>query len=302
MKRNKKYKLVKRKSIVTGNGTILYRIKALKDFGNIKKGDLGGYVESEDNLSQEGNCWIHDEAKVLDNAMVFGNAQVLDHAIVKDYAIIGDNATISDSACIKGSNVLISGKSHIYGAVIIDNSKITGECNIGGNVKIDNSSIFNSLITGPGYISISTIINSIIEDFAKIEQSKLKYSSVINGSSVDSAGIENVTMLDGAVVKNVSIKNAVLGSEADISSVSDLITINQISAKYNPDETCNGYTFYLSKDKEILACNDNGDVVTLDSLKAEIDKNALIKESDKKLYDLAITYVKSHFDYINNNR
>lgn len=27
-----------------------------------------------------------------------------------------------------------------------------------------------------------------------------------------------------------------------------------------------------------------------------------IKESDKKLYDLAITYVKSHFDYINNHK
>ena len=296
MKRNKKYKLVKRKSIITGNGTILYRIKALKDFGNVKNGEIGGFVESENNLSQEGNCWIHDEAKVLDNAMVLGNAQVLDHAIIKDYA------TVSDSACIKGSNVLISGKSHIYDAVIIDNSKITGECNIGGNVKIDNSLIFNSLITGPGYISISTIINSIIEDFAKIEQSKLNYSSVINGSSVDSARIENVTMLDGAVVKNVSIKNAVLGNKANISSVSDLITINQISAKYTPDETCNGYTFYLSKDKEILACNDNGDVVTLDSLKAEIDKNMLIKESDKKLYDLAITYVKSHFDYINSHK
>ena len=296
MKINKKYKLIKRKSIVTGNDTILYRIKALKDFGNVKKGEIGGFVESENNLSQEGNCWIHDEAKVLDNAMVLGNAQVLDNAIIKDYA------TVSDSACIKGSNVLISGKSHIYDAVIIDNSKITGECNIGGNVKIDNSLIFNSLITGPGYISISTIINSIIEDFAKIERSKLDYSSVINGSSVDSARIENVTILDGAVVKNVSIKNAVLGKEADISSVSDLITINQISAKYTPDETCNGYTFYLSKDKEILACNDNGDIVTLDSLNNEIDKNALIKESDKKLYDLAITYVKSHFDYINSHK
>ena len=296
MKKNKKYKLIKRKSIVTGNGTILYRIKALKDFGNVKKGEIGGFVESENNLCQEGNCWIHDEAKVLDNAMVLGNAQVLDHAIIKDYA------TVSDSACIKGSNVLISGKSHIYGAVIIDNSKITGECYIGGNVKIYNSSIFNSLITGPGYISISNIISSTIEDFAKIEQSKLNYSSVINGSSVDSSRIENVTMLDGAVVKNISIKNAVLGKEADILSVSDLITINQISAKYNPDETDNGYTFYLSKDKKILACNDNGDVVTLDSLKAEIDKNALIKESDKKLYDLAITYVKSHFDYINSHK
>lgn len=291
MKRNKKYKLVKRKSIVTGNGTILYRIKALKDFGNVKKGEIGGFVKSENNLSQEGNCWIHDEAKVLDNAIVLGNAQVSGYA------------TVSDRACIKGNNILISGKSYIYGkAIILDNSRITGECNIGGNVKIDNSSIFNSLITGPGYISISNITSSILNDFDKIEQSRLDYSSVFNGSSVNSAIIENVTMFDGAVVKNINIKNAVLGKEADISSVSDLITINPISAKYTPDETYNGYTFYLSKDKEILACNDNGDVITLDSLKDDISKNALIKVSDKKIYDLAIIHVKSHFNYINNHK
>jgi hypothetical protein len=39
-----KYKLIKQKD------THLYRIEALKDFGDVKKGDLGGYVQSEDNL------------------------------------------------------------------------------------------------------------------------------------------------------------------------------------------------------------------------------------------------------------
>ena len=45
-------------------GYTLYRIKALKDFTlingkEIHKGDLGGWVESEDNLSQKGLCWLH---------------------------------------------------------------------------------------------------------------------------------------------------------------------------------------------------------------------------------------------------
>ena len=34
----------------------LHRIKALKDFGDVKKGDLGGWIEKESNLSQDGNC------------------------------------------------------------------------------------------------------------------------------------------------------------------------------------------------------------------------------------------------------
>lgn len=72
-------------------GTALHRIKALKDFGNVKKGELGGYVESERNLSQEGNCWVCGnakvcgDAKVCGNAWVFGNAEVYGNA---DYIII----------------------------------------------------------------------------------------------------------------------------------------------------------------------------------------------------------------------
>lgn len=63
-------------------GTALHRIKALKDFGNVKKGELGGYVESERNLSQEGNCWVCDNARVYSNAKVFGNAEVCGNAEV----------------------------------------------------------------------------------------------------------------------------------------------------------------------------------------------------------------------------
>ena len=42
----KKYELLKDKHIEY-RGKTLYRIKALRDFYNVKKGDIGGYVESE---------------------------------------------------------------------------------------------------------------------------------------------------------------------------------------------------------------------------------------------------------------
>ena len=60
-----KYELSKKKNIVY-NGRLLYRIKALKSFGGIKKGAIGGYVQSEENLSQTGTCWIYDNAKVFE--------------------------------------------------------------------------------------------------------------------------------------------------------------------------------------------------------------------------------------------
>ncbi|WP_375638704.1 MULTISPECIES: hypothetical protein [unclassified Bartonella] len=60
----------------------LYRIRALKDFGDVKKGDLGGWVESERNLSHDNNCWIGGEAWVYDDAEVYNNAKVGGNAIV----------------------------------------------------------------------------------------------------------------------------------------------------------------------------------------------------------------------------
>ncbi|WP_375652355.1 MULTISPECIES: hypothetical protein [unclassified Bartonella] len=60
----------------------LCRIRALKDFGDVKKGDLGGWVESERNLSHDNNCWIGGEAWVYDDAEVYNNAKVGGNAIV----------------------------------------------------------------------------------------------------------------------------------------------------------------------------------------------------------------------------
>ena len=86
---NKKYKLRKDLVIEYGYYT-LYRIEALNDFSNVKKGDLGGFIESEDNLSQEGDCWVYDKAKV------FGKAKVYDNAIIRANARISVSYTHLD--------------------------------------------------------------------------------------------------------------------------------------------------------------------------------------------------------------
>ena len=73
----------------------LYRIEALKDFASIKKGDKGGFVESEENLSQNDNCWVYRNARVKGDAKVFGDAQVYGNAKVNGNAEISGNAKIS---------------------------------------------------------------------------------------------------------------------------------------------------------------------------------------------------------------
>lgn len=57
-------------------GTKLFRIKALVTFGCVKKGELGGFVEKEENLDHTGSAWIFGNAKVYGNAWVYGNALV----------------------------------------------------------------------------------------------------------------------------------------------------------------------------------------------------------------------------------
>ena len=128
---DKKYKLIK--SDMKG----LYRVKAVRDFGNVKKGDIGGYVQSEDNLSHEGYCWVHGNAIIHDNARIYGNAQISDCAVIDGNARIYGNAQISDCAVIDG-NVRIYGDSEIWDyAIIRDNALIYGDSVISGNAFID---------------------------------------------------------------------------------------------------------------------------------------------------------------------
>lgn len=55
----------------------LHRIRAVAEFGLVKIGDLGGWIEKEENLSHEGNAWVCDNANVWGNAKVFSTSHVL---------------------------------------------------------------------------------------------------------------------------------------------------------------------------------------------------------------------------------
>ena len=72
-------------------GKKLFRIKALLSFGNVKEGELGGFVEKEENLSDNGDAWVSGNARVSGDAEVSGNAWVYGDARVSgdaDYATV----------------------------------------------------------------------------------------------------------------------------------------------------------------------------------------------------------------------
>jgi len=74
-------------------GIILYQIEALKDFSNVSKGDKGGWIEKEENLSVEDNAWVSGDAQVFGDARVSGSAWVSAKSnFTKGWFIGGDDS------------------------------------------------------------------------------------------------------------------------------------------------------------------------------------------------------------------
>ena len=99
---------------------ILHRIRALKDFtlnafgGDVKAGDLGGWVESEDNLSQKGKCWVSGNAKVYGGAKVYEDALVKNRALVYGNAKVYGGAKVLEDAEIYG-DAKVHGTAYVFG-------------------------------------------------------------------------------------------------------------------------------------------------------------------------------------------
>ena len=91
--------------ITNAFGVKLFRIRALVEFGNVCKGELGGYVEKEENLDHDGDAWVTGNARVSGNAWVTGNAEVTGNARVTGDARVSGDAWVTgnaDYATVKG--------------------------------------------------------------------------------------------------------------------------------------------------------------------------------------------------------
>lgn len=193
---------------------VIHRIKRLSD------GKIGGWIEKEENLSQEGNCWVDGDAKVYDDAKVYGNAQVYDTACVGDnaqvygnakvYACVIDNAKVYGNAEVQ-SGVIVRDNTKVYDnakvyckAWVCGNAKIHGEAFIAGEAKIygnaevygkahitdnaevhGNAKVYNrALINGDAEICGTAIIgNDEIYDNVKINSGKYTTEEFSDDSS-----------------------------------------------------------------------------------------------------------------------
>jgi carbonic anhydrase/acetyltransferase-like protein (isoleucine patch superfamily) len=166
-----------------------YNVKALKDFTlitgeQIKKGDIGGQVTSEDCLSQEGTCWIMDGAGV--SGKVSGNAVVNLCAIV--YGTVSENAVVQGQVQIE-QNALVTGNAVVKGSLF---EGVVVEGIVSGNAIVqDNASVEqNAIVTG----------NAIVQDNASVES-----NAIVAGNAIVKDGAYvglNAIVAGNAVVKS----------------------------------------------------------------------------------------------------
>ena len=174
---NQKYEIT---DIAHEQYPFLHRIRALRDVGeNVKAGDLGGFVESESNLSFEardeawifddaiacGNSYVDKDSSLSENAVVCGNAYVSQgstlsgHARAEDDAytrgaVMCDHARASAHSMIldspdTGKGPVLSETCAVYGTVMGD-VRVMGSAVMLGNERIDNDTPDTLVINGQG--------------------------------------------------------------------------------------------------------------------------------------------------------
>jgi len=134
-------------------GITLFRVELISDCKWGKKGDLGGWVEKEENIS--GNAWVSDDARVSGNARISGYAQVSENARVSGNARVYDNAQVYGNARISGyaqvsDDARISGYARVSGdawisgyAQVYDNAWVYDNARVYGNARA-SSKVFTS--------------------------------------------------------------------------------------------------------------------------------------------------------------
>ena len=148
----------------------LWRIMACKNFGYVKKGDFGGLIESEKNLSHKSDCWVYDNAKVYDNACVFDDACIYGTAKVYDKAKVGQQAHIFDRSQVYGEAMVLGGDVSVR-------AKVCGKAQVFGTVTgrsiVSDESVIgaNATVCNRGYVSGKSLItNDAVVDYDVFNQ------------------------------------------------------------------------------------------------------------------------------------
>lgn len=161
----KKYEFTGETKII--DGVTLRRIRAAADFYAlrpyaeytdfdefelelIEKGTLGGWIEKEDNLSQDALAWVagdacvYGDAKVTEGALVYGKAKIYGKADIRNFARVFDEAKVHGDTCVCGHAMVYENAGTKTGS-IIGNAKVHGHAQLRGDGFIhiyDNAEVY----------------------------------------------------------------------------------------------------------------------------------------------------------------
>ena len=124
----KKYKLTDK--TINFLGITLYQIEAIKDFGDVATGELGGFVEKECNLAHGGDAWVYGDAQVSGDARVYGDARVSGDAQVSGDAWVSGDAQVYGDAWVYG-DAHVSGDARVSG-----DAQVSGDAWVSGDAQI----------------------------------------------------------------------------------------------------------------------------------------------------------------------
>ena len=253
---NEKFELLENDTKQLGE-MVLRRIRATKSFETtnnhlIESGQLGGYVQSEDNLSQYGLSWVADDACVCGKARVEDDALVGDQALVSDYAIVRQNAIVYENA-------------RLFGHAIIEGSAIAfQQCRIGGHFTIsDNCMIYGKArIAGHG----TGIIDSAVQiyDYASIfsayhikitgEVEIFEFAHITGGCKIcDSVKIHGKACVVGNDVRLED--HAEICGEAQVFHSAYIGGQAYVSGTYPEDVTISGFS-WICDDAQVMRKED----------------------------------------------
>jgi len=207
---NKKYELTD-ESMKLPNGVTVYRIKALRDFADVKEGQLGGFVQSEYNLSHTDNAWAYHDAMVFGSARVIGNAQVYGTATVKDSAKVEDSAKVSGDAVISEFAKVCEHAEVSCSATVQGRARVLGFASVGGKATIKDDAWVHGCASVHDYSVIGALTNlgGITE--------------VHNHSKILSRGDAPASLYSNAVIRG----------NASIVRPNDILVISPLGSRYD---------------------------------------------------------------------
>lgn len=256
-----------------------YRIKAIRSFGDVEEGDIGGYIQSEKNLSHSGLSWVYNDAVVKDNAIVKDDAKVM------STSVIGEDAKVYDSAVVDGKSI-IEGISQIFESAFVKDSTIYNSGKVYGNAKVDDCYFHSSArVYGNAGVNKSELSgNCEIYDNAAVYRSCINNLAKVYGN----AELTGPRILVADQVKVFG--DCQLTSDTCLYGDFEVTSSNDIVKFANPYSHCN-YTWIKSINK--ICRDDHGLYMTghvsnpnetLDDMR-EIERNRVDKpeDADKQL-------------------